>query len=71
MTLDNTSKPSHSGLSLYANLLDPSSNTDAAPGTVSRAPVVFKQLAGDDSQQDQATAEKQQISAGRYQPTSV
>jgi len=30
--------PARSGLSLYANLLDPDSN---APGTISKAPVVF------------------------------
>jgi len=51
--------------------LDPSSNKDSTPGTISRAPVVFKQPAGDDSQQDRAAVEKQQISAGRYQPASI
>ena len=60
------------GLSLYANLLDPAPTQDATPGTISRAPVVFKQPGGGDLQIDQATVEKQQqISAGRYQPTSL
>lgn len=59
------------GLSLYANLLDSSSNKESKPGTISRAPVVFKQTAGEESQQDRASTEKQQISAGRYQPISV
>ena len=71
MVLDTEAKSSRPGLSLYANLLDPSSKQDSAPGTISRAPVVFKQAAGDEAQQDRAAAEKQQISAGRYQPTSV
>ncbi len=54
------------GLSLYANLLGPSSNKESAPGTISRAPVVFKQSAGEDAQQDGGSTGKQQISAGRY-----
>ena len=70
MAPDTTARPSRPGLSLYANLLDPSSNKDSA-GTISRAPVVFKQPAGDELQQDREAAEKQQISAGRYQPTSI
>ncbi|GFF50520.1 DNA-damage-repair/toleration protein DRT111, chloroplastic [Aspergillus udagawae] len=58
------------GLSLYANLLDPSSNT-STPGTISRAPVVFKQASEDDSQTDDPAAKKQQLSAAslRFQPT--
>ncbi len=73
MAPDATPKPPRpAGLSLYANLLDPSSNKDSTPGTISRAPVVFKQPAGDDVQPDRAAVEKQQqISAGRYQPASV
>lgn len=59
------------GLSLYANLLDPSSNKDSTLGTISRAPVVFKQPAEEDPPQDRLAAEKQQISAGRYEPASV
>lgn len=49
-------------MSLYANLLNPS---DATPGTISRAPVVFKKTADGDTPQDDAAAKKQQISAGR------
>lgn len=71
MVPDTAAKSSRPGLSLYANLLDPSSKQDSAPGSISRAPVVFKQAVGDEAQQDRAAAEKQQISAGRYQPTSV
>ncbi|KAJ6085817.1 hypothetical protein N7486_004188 [Penicillium sp. IBT 16267x] len=54
-------------MSLYANLLGPSA--DSAPGTISRAPVVFKQ--GDDTQSDESTAKKQQLNAAslRFQPT--
>ena len=59
------------GLSLYANLLDPSSAT-AAPGTISRAPVVFKQPPGEEARQDEASAQKQQgLSAGRYESAPV
>lgn len=54
------------GLSLYANLLDSPSTQEPTPGTISRAPVVFKQNAEDDAQQDRAANEKSQISAGRY-----
>ncbi|KAH1523312.1 hypothetical protein KXX06_002944 [Aspergillus fumigatus] len=50
------------GLSLYANLLDPSSNA-SSPGTISRAPVVFKQASEGDSQTDDSAAKKQQLSA--------
>ena len=52
------------GLSLYANLLDPSSNDASAPGTISRAPVVFKQPEAEAAQEDDA-AQKQKINAGR------
>lgn len=71
MAPDNAAKAPRSGLSLYANLLDSSSSKDSTPGTISRAPVVFKQTAGDDGQQDRGAVEKQQISAGRYQPASI
>ncbi|KAI9874137.1 MAG: hypothetical protein M1830_010147 [Pleopsidium flavum] len=66
MAPDSTSQQSSRGgmVSLYANLLDPStSSTATTPGTISRAPVVFKQPAGDESQQDEASARKHQISA--------
>ena len=61
------SKAPRAGLSLYANLLDPSSSSGSTPGTISRAPVVFNQSAGEDSRPDEGSAQKQQISAGRYQ----
>ncbi|MCJ1353683.1 MAG: hypothetical protein MMC33_003670 [Icmadophila ericetorum] len=58
-------KPIKTGLSLYANLLDP-----AASGTISKAPVIFKQSQSEE-QQDESSAQKQQISAAalRFQPT--
>ena len=65
MAPETAPKPIKAGLSLYANLLDPSSTASAASGTISRAPVVFKQPPGVDSQ-DEASAQKQQLSAGRY-----
>lgn len=71
MAPDPAGRSARPGLSLYANLLDPSSNKDSAPGTISRAPVVFKQPAEEDLLQDKVAAEKQQISAGRYEPTFV
>ena len=68
MAPEASNKPIKAGLSLYANLLDASSTDDTAPGTISRAPIVFKRPPqGDDLQQDEAFASKQQISAGRYQ----
>ena len=64
--------PRSGGLSLYADLLDPSSNKDPTPSTISRAPVVFKQPAGEDAQLDRGVGEKQQqISAGSYTSASV
>ncbi|KAI9731789.1 MAG: hypothetical protein M1834_004578 [Cirrosporium novae-zelandiae] len=62
-----TSQPRGSMPSLYANLLDPDAST-SIPGTISRAPVVFKHdspsVGGDAS-------DKKQISAAalRFQPT--
>ena len=55
------STPKGGGLSLYANLLDPDAST--TPGTISRAPVVFKQNA--EEQTDESAAKSQQLSAGR------
>lgn len=46
-------------LSLYANLLDPSA--DNSPGTISRAPVVFKQAEGEGQSEEVA---KKQINNG-------
>ncbi len=71
MAPDSSARSARPGLSLYANLLDPSSNKDSTPGTISRAPVVFKQAVEEDPPQDRIAAEKQQINAGRYEPASV
>lgn len=62
----NGPKPGRSGLSLYANLLDSSSNNSAIPATISRAPVVFNKPGGEETPQDEASVQKQQLSAGRY-----
>ncbi|KAJ6031190.1 hypothetical protein N7540_001922 [Penicillium herquei] len=62
--------PAKAGMiSLYANLLD--SSTDSTPGTISRAPVVFKQSSDNDAQLDESAAKKQQLNAAslRFQPT--
>lgn len=64
MTSDTPSKPG--GLSLYANLLDPSAESSPAPGTISRAPVVFKQSSEDNAQSDESAAKKQQLNSGRF-----
>lgn len=61
------STPSRGGgkMSLYANLLDPSAEN--APGTISRAPVVFKPSSeSDDAQPDESAAKKQQLNAGSF-----
>ena len=71
MAPDPIPRSARPGLSLYADLLDPSSNKDNTPGTISRAPVVFKQPAEEDPAYNRLAAEKQQISAGRYMPASV
>ena len=68
MAPDSAAKSARAGLSLYANLLDPSSNKESTPGTISRAPVVFKPSLEGDPQHDRVAVEKQQISAGRYEP---
>ena len=59
-------KPARPGLSLYANLLDSSSDSSANPGIISRAPVVFNKPGPEEAQPNEATASKQQLSAGRY-----
>jgi splicing factor 45 len=51
-------------MSLYANLLDPSA--ESAPGTISRAPVVFKQSDAD-AQPDESAAKKQQLNPGTFE----
>ncbi|GLA10698.1 hypothetical protein BDQ94DRAFT_142228 [Aspergillus welwitschiae] len=72
MASDSTPAKPGGTLSLYANLLDPSA--DNSPGTIARAPVVFKQSStteNNDSQSDESAAKKQQLSAAslRFQPT--
>lgn len=63
MASENTPSKPGGMLSLYANLLDPS--TDNSPGTISRAPVVFKQASEGESQPDESAGKKQQLNAGR------
>ena len=65
MAPDGAMKPARSGLSLYANLLDPP-HKDSAPGIISGAPVVYKQPQANDNQPEASAAEQKQISAGRY-----
>ncbi|KAE8364844.1 hypothetical protein BDV27DRAFT_144994 [Aspergillus caelatus] len=69
MASENTPSKPGGMLSLYANLLDPSA--DNSPGTISRAPVVFKQASEGESQPDESAAKKQQLNAAslRFQPT--
>ncbi|PYI06661.1 G-patch DNA repair protein [Aspergillus sclerotiicarbonarius CBS 121057] len=69
MNSDSTPSKAGATLSLYANLLDPSA--DNSPGTIARAPVVFKQSTEGDSQSDESAAKKQQLNAAslRFQPT--
>ncbi|KAJ5812264.1 hypothetical protein N7474_008565 [Penicillium riverlandense] len=64
------STPSKGGgmMSLYANLLDPSAE---APGTISRAPVVFKQSSESDAQPDESAVKKQQLNAGTFHSSSL
>jgi splicing factor 45 len=54
--------------SLYANLLDPSSTN--TPGTISRAPVVFKQPSAEDAQPDDpaAAAKQKALNIGTLKP---
>ncbi|KAL8766450.1 MAG: hypothetical protein Q9209_006744 [Squamulea sp. 1 TL-2023] len=67
MASDSSTAPARPGLSLYANLLEPTGAGSAAPGTISRAPVVFKQSAGGaEGHDNDASALKQQASAGTY-----
>ena len=53
-------------LSLYANIPDPEEKNSTAPGTISRAPIVFKQSPETDPQQDNATEKQQQIAPGNF-----
>lgn len=53
------------GMSLYANLLDPSAN--AAPGSISKAPVLFNQQVHEERPGSiSSAAQKQQINSGSY-----
>lgn len=54
------------GLSLYANLLDPTPSNATSAASISRGPVVFKQALTDNAQVDDASLKKQQINPGRY-----
>lgn len=66
MVLESTEKAPRPGLSLYANLLDAKAS---APGTISRAPVVFKQHGGGtDRHEDDVSASGQQTSLGTHAP---
>lgn len=53
--------PPKGGISLYANLLNPSSDTS---GIISRAPVVFKRSETEPQPDDAAAAKKQQLNPG-------
>ena len=65
MAPDSTTGVPRPGLSLYANLLEPTGSGSAASGTISRAPVVFKQPAdGTQVLEDDASTLRQQASAG-------
>ena len=57
---NNPGAPPRGGLSLYANLLDPK---NAAPGTISSAPVSYTKQPEISAEQDEA-AKKQQALAG-------
>ena len=57
--------PAKSGMSLYANLLDPSAST--APGSISKAAVMFNQPSNGDKLNDASgAAHKPQINSGSY-----
>ncbi|KAI4264269.1 MAG: hypothetical protein L6R42_000616 [Xanthoria sp. 1 TBL-2021] len=72
MASDSGTGPPRPGLSLYANLLEPTGSGSAAPGTISRAPVVFKQAVdGAKVHDSDASALGQQASAAPllFRPT--
>ncbi|KAH8821142.1 hypothetical protein F5884DRAFT_76264 [Xylogone sp. PMI_703] len=67
---NNNAPPRSSGLSLYANLLDPDSAT--TPSSVSRGPVIFKAAGTETAETDASnSAKKPPIDAAalRFQPT--
>jgi splicing factor 45 len=63
MSKPNQGSKTGGGLSLYANLLDPSSES-SAPGTISSAPVVYKQPESNGREQQTDEAAKK-VNAGR------
>lgn len=65
MAPDSTPSAGGARMSLYANLLD--SSADSAPGTISRAPVVFQQPESADAQSDESAAKKQQLNPGTFE----
>lgn len=72
MAPESTAKIPRPGLSLYANLLDSNGATTSAPGTITRAPVVFKQSDGPAEGNDSdVSAQKQQSNAGIYEESLV
>jgi len=58
----NNSTPAKGGLSLYANLLDPTNAS--TPGSIAKAPVIFKHSSVDTP--EEASSKKPQIDAGRF-----
>lgn len=58
-----TPGPRPGGLSLYANLLDP--NNASMPGSISKAPVIFKHPAVEEPVEE-AQTKKPQIDAGTF-----
>lgn len=70
MASDSTPSKPGGSLSLYANLLDPPADS-SAPGTISRAPVVFKQSSEEDAPSDESAAKKQQLNAGSFPTLAV
>lgn len=63
MTSDSAPQAPKGGMSLYANLLGDSTDH---PGTISRAPVVFKQSSESEPQAEDSTVKKQQVNSGNY-----
>lgn len=51
------------GMSLYANLLDPTA--ESTPGTIARAPVVYKQ-GETDAKPEESASKKPQIDPGTF-----
>lgn len=67
MAPESTHKTPLPGLSLYADLLDARGARASAPGTISRAPVVFKHPdGGADKHDGDLSAQRQEPSAGTY-----